>query len=112
MDLDMDIGGFISGGLKWNLEKDHVTIYERSVCVPIYTRAHTTKEEVKLTFCQHPLNHSAEDARCTLAVRVSDLKECGSAVVLGVWDLSRKIKIGGIRGIIQGYYKYLSVVGR
>lgn len=40
------------------------------------------------------------------------MKEYGSAVVLAVWDPSRKIKIGGIRGIMQGYYKYLSVVGR
>lgn len=86
----------------------------KKVCAYIYTHAHahTKKMEVQLTFYQHPLNHFTQDTWCTLGVSISDLKECGSAIVLVVWDLSRKIKIGGIRGIMQGYYKYLSVVGR
>lgn len=50
--------------------------------------------------------------RCTLEISISVLKDYSSAIVLVAWDLSRKIKIGGIRGIMQGYYKYLSVVGR
>lgn len=80
------------------------------MCMCAHT--HRTSMEVGLTFYQHPLNHITQDTWCTLGISISDLKECSSAIVLVVWDLSRKIKIGGIREIMQGYYKYLSVVGR
>lgn len=78
-----------------------------------HTRAHTGRVKGNVaSIYQHLLNHCAKDMRCTLGISISDLKDCSCVIVLVAWDLSRKIKIGGIRGIMQGYYKYLSVVGR